>query len=108
MPFLPFCKAIGCKWCVTTVADGAHSVRNSGVVLSAVPTYQDRSCLVFSFRPSLLNRHPFSKACLQTAAFSDSHPTLYVVHERAKPVLHGQNSTKPNLFHHEETTYRVG
>ena len=26
----------------------------------------------------------------------------------AKPVLHGTNSTEPNLFHHEETTYRVG
>ena len=27
---------------------------------------------------------------------------------RAKPVLHGPNSTEPNLFHHGETTYRVG
>ena len=27
------------------------------------------------------------------AAFSDSHPTLYVVHGRAKPVLCGPNST---------------
>ena len=25
----------------------------------------------------------------------------------AKPVLHGPNSTEPNLFHHGETTYRV-
>ena len=36
------------------------------------------------------------------------HPTLYVVHGSAKPVLHGTNSTEPNLFHHGETTYRVG
>ena len=26
----------------------------------------------------------------------------------AKPVLHGPNSTESNLFHHGETTYRVG
>ena len=26
-----------------------------------------------------------------TAAYTDSHPTLYVVHERAKPVLFGPN-----------------
>ena len=42
------------------------------------------------------------------AAFSDSHPTLDVVHGRAKPVLRGLNGTEPNLFHHEGTTYRVG
>ena len=30
------------------------------------------------------------------------------VHGRAKPVLHGPNSTEPNLRHHGETTYRVG
>ena len=41
-------------------------------------------------------------------AYSDIHPTLYVVHKRAKPVLQGPNSTDPNLFHHGETTYRVG
>ena len=40
--------------------------------------------------------------------FSDSHPALYVVQGRAKPALHGPNSTEPNLFRHEETTYRVG
>ena len=27
---------------------------------------------------------------------------------RANPVLHGPISTEPNLFHHGETTYRVG
>ena len=32
----------------------------------------------------------------------------YPVHGRAKPVLHRPNSTEPNLFHHGETTYRVG
>ena len=37
-----------------------------------------------------------SKACL--LAFSDSHPTLYVVPGRVKPVLRGPNSTEPNLF----------
>ena len=37
-----------------------------------------------------------------------SGPTLYVVHGRAKPVLRGPNNTEPNLFHHGETTYRVG
>ena len=42
------------------------------------------------------------------AAFSDNHPTLYVVHGKAKPVLRGPNITEPNLFHHGETTYRVG
>ena len=40
--------------------------------------------------------------------FSDSGPTLYLVQGRAKPVLHGQNSTESNLFHHGEATYRVG
>ena len=27
---------------------------------------------------------------------------------KSKPVLHGPNSTESNLFHHGETTYRVG
>ena len=27
---------------------------------------------------------------------------------RSKPVPRGPNSTKPNLFHHGETTYRIG
>ena len=42
-----------------------------------------------------------------TVAFSDSHPTLYEVHGRAKPVFRGLNSTEPNLFLHGETTYRI-
>ena len=42
------------------------------------------------------------------AAFSDSHPTLYVVDGRDKPVLHGPSSTGPNLFYHGETTYGPG
>ena len=33
-------------------------------------------------------------------AFSDSYPTMCVVHGRAKPVLPGPNSTETNLFHH--------
>ena len=41
-------------------------------------------------------------------AFSDSHPTLCVVHGRDKPVLRGPNSTQLNLFHQGETIYRVG
>ena len=40
--------------------------------------------------------------------FSDSGPTLYLVQGREKPVILGPNSTEPNLFHHGETTYRVG
>ena len=43
-----------------------------------------------------------------TVAYSDSHPSLYVVHGRAKPVLHGPNSTEYNLFHQGENTFRVG
>ena len=43
-----------------------------------------------------------------TVAYSDSHPALYVVHGRAKPVLRGPNSTDPNLFHHGYTSYRAG
>ena len=43
-----------------------------------------------------------------TVAYSDSHPTMYVAHGRAKPVFRGPNITEPNLFPHEETTYRVG
>ena len=31
-----------------------------------------------------------------------------MVHRRGKPVLHGPNSTESNLFHHVETTYKVG
>ena len=42
------------------------------------------------------------------AAFSDSHPTLNVILGRAKPVLHGPNSTHSKLFHHGETTFRAG
>ena len=38
------------------------------------------------------------------AAPSDSPPTLYVAHGRAKPVFHGPNSTEPSLFHRGETT----
>ena len=41
---------------------------------------------------SPLHRHPFSKAF--AVAYSDSLPTLYVVHGRAKPVLCGSNSTE--------------
>ena len=43
-----------------------------------------------------------------TVAYSDSLPTLYVVHGRAKLVIRGPNSTEPNLIHHGETTYRIG
>ena len=32
-----------------------------------------------------------------TVEYSDSPPTLFVVHGRAKPVLRGPNSTEPNL-----------
>ena len=38
-----------------------------------------------------------------SSIYSDSHPTLHVVHGRAKPVLHG-----PNLFPRGETTHVVG
>ena len=41
-------------------------------------------------------------------AYTDSLPTLYVVRGRGKPVLRGPSSTEPNLFHHGETTCRVG
>ena len=37
-----------------------------------------------------------------TVAYLDSLQTLYVVQGRAKPVLSGPNSRKPNLFHHEK------
>ena len=43
--------------------------------------------------------------------FSDSGPILDLAHGshgRAKPVINGPNSTESNLFHHGETTYRVG
>ena len=40
--------------------------------------------------------------------FSDSGPTLFLVQGRAKPVLHGSNSTKSYLLHHGETTHKVG
>ena len=43
-----------------------------------------------------------------TVAFSDSHPTLYVVHGRAKSILCWPNIIEPNLFHRGETTYRDG
>ena len=56
-----------------------------------------------------------AKASRQTSFFQsmsvvllDSHPTLYVVRGRSKPVIHGKNSTEPKLFHHGETTYTVG
>ena len=32
--------------------------------------------------------------------------TLYLVQGRAKTVIHGPNSTEPDLFHHGEITYR--
>ena len=40
--------------------------------------------------------------------FPNSGPTLYLVQGRDKPVLHRQNSTESNQFHHGETTYRIG
>ena len=43
-----------------------------------------------------------------TVGISDSHPILYVVHGRAKPVLCGPTSTEPKMFHHGEATDRVG
>ena len=45
--------------------------------------------------------------CTTRVALSDSLPTLYVVHGRAKPVLCGPNSTEPNPFYHGETTYSI-
>ena len=36
------------------------------------------------------------------------HPGPVCGFGSAKPVLHGTNSTEPNLFRHGETTYRVG
>ena len=51
------------------------------------------------------SRRPFSKACQQ---HSESHPTLYVVHRSAKPVLHGPNNTETKLFHHGKNTFMVG
>ena len=53
------------------------------------------------------DRHHFYKACPQHSSVL-SPQTLYVVHGRARPVLRGPNSTEPNLFHHGETSYRVG
>ena len=41
-----------------------------------------------------------------TVTYSDSRPTLYVVHVTAKPLFRGPNSTEP--VPHGETTYRVG
>ena len=38
--------------------------------------------------------------------YSDSHPTLYLVHGRSKPVCRGLKSTHRNLFHQWVTTYR--
>ena len=38
-----------------------------------------------------------------SSIYSDSHPTLHVVHGRAKPVLHG-----PNMTVSKETAYGVG
>ena len=37
----------------------------------------------------------------------DSRPTLNVVLGTAKPVFQGLDSTEPNLFHLEETTYKA-
>ena len=54
--------------------------------------------------------HPLQRSLLlsKRVGISDSGTTLYVGHGRAKTVLHGPNSTETNLFHHGETTYRVG
>ena len=41
-------------------------------------------------------------------AYSDHSSNPVCGFGSAKPVLLGTNSTEPNLFHHEETTYRVG
>ena len=60
-------------------------------------------CVMYS-----LGRQQRSILRSMPVAYSDSHPTMYVVHGRAKPVLHGPNSTESYLFRHGETTYRVG
>ena len=52
---------------------------------------------------------PWQRSILRgmTVENSDSPPTLYVVHGRAKPVVHGPHSTEPNLFQHGENTFRA-
>ena len=72
----------------------------------------------FEFRTLFMTSITLSKCCLCVycgqrsnmtevrVAYSDTPPTLYEVHGRAKPVLCGPNSTESNLFHHGDTTYR--
>ena len=58
-----------------------------------------------------LGRHPQGQASsLQSmrVAYSDRSTNPVRGFGSAKPVLHGTNSTEPNLFQHGEATYRVG
>ena len=38
-----------------------------------------------------------------TVAYSNSHPTLYVIHGRANPVLRGPNSTQFSIMEKPRT-----
>ena len=78
------------------------AVREVNVVSAGSNPSEDALC---TSAPSLFQTSSFQS---MPVAHSDSYPTLYVVHGRAKPVLCWPNSREPNLFHNGETTYRVG
>ena len=58
-------------------------------------------------RKVILSRHPFSKACLQHSQ-TVIKPCMWFMEEASQVPGRGPNSTESNLFHHGETTYRVG
>ena len=84
--------AIGCAVC-GSLCNIAISRVGSDVSSAGLVFYSGLGGIVVAIVGSLADR--------QEDILFLKHPTLYVVHGRAKPVLHGPNSTEPNLFHHE-------
>ena len=79
----------------------------SWYVSQSVSDIFNRSAVLVELDP-MDGPHQASSLQSMRVAFSDHSTNPVCGFRRARPVLHGTNSTEPNLFHHGETTYRVG
>ena len=70
--------------------------------------FERGSIMLDNYAITLLNcRRPFSKACKQHSQ-TVIQPCMWFMEEASQLVIHEPNSIELNLFHHRETTYRVG
>ena len=77
------------------------------MVCQSVRDIFNRSAVLVELDP-MDGPHQASSLQSMRVAFSDHSTNPVCGFRRARPVLHGTNSTESNLIHHGETTYRVG